>query len=97
MKKLPRSTPPKLKKASSADKAAADQALHCRRWRHERLQHLRQHPMYEVCGGVADEVHHVVDRIDDLSRVYDTTNYQSICGSCHSKETNRRLKGEPRP
>ena len=34
----------------------------------------------------ADEVHHIIELKDDVTKAYELDNLESICHSCHMKE-----------
>ena len=34
----------------------------------------------------ADEVHHIIELKDDITKAYELDNLESICHSCHMKE-----------
>ena len=57
-------------------------------WRAIRYAHLRQFPVCETCKRPATDVHHRIDRRKGGND--STENLQSLCHSCHSKETAKR-------
>lgn len=38
------------------------------------------------CGGLATEVHHIVEINDDWSKRFDLSNLVPLCTSCHNKQ-----------
>jgi 5-methylcytosine-specific restriction enzyme A len=65
----------------------------CARWRRLRLQVIADQPFCEFkdpgCTLVADEVHHVVKRLDNLALFFERSNLKSACRSCHARRTRR--------
>lgn len=62
-----------------------------RRWRILRARYLSDHGVCEGCRRrVSEHVHHRVDIAVDPTRMYDPTNLEALCASCHSRETRRR-------
>ncbi|MEO9298786.1 HNH endonuclease [Devosia alba] len=63
-----------------------------RRWRRERLVFLRAHPLCLDCGhyGIIRAAN-VVDHIDphrgDEAVFWDSSRWQALCASCHSRKT----------
>ena len=68
-----------------------------RRWIRARDMHLRDHPLCERCEamGFVDarhlQVHHIKNRKDFAELAYDQDNLETLCRSCHSTETRKRL------
>ena len=61
-----------------------------RRWRIARRAYLTDHPICERCNvRLADHVHHRTE-LRDGGPMYQQANMESLCRSCHSKETRRR-------
>jgi len=59
-----------------------------KRWRLTRERQLRDHPLCE-CGAIAEHVHHRTD-LAAGGAAFDPANLQSLCASCHSRETRQR-------
>lgn len=57
-----------------------------KQWRYIRLAKLGATPMCEHCGGVANQVDHIVP-IEDGGLPFDMDNLQSLCQRCHSAKT----------
>lgn len=51
-----------------------------------RRKWLRAHPHCHRCGLAGEEVHHVVPRSVDPSRIYDISNLMTLCKACHRLE-----------
>ena len=74
-----------------------------RQWRYTRLHKLSASPWCEVCGGVADQVDHVV-AVEAGGQPFDQANLQSLCQQCHSSKSaavdggfgNKRGKWKPK-
>ena len=64
------------------------------RWRKLRLRYLVDNPLCIECKRsgrteAAVDVHHKIRRMDAPELAYDVSNLESLCRSCHSKETSR--------
>ena len=63
------------------------------RWRKAKAMHLAKHPLcphcYELDGAIttATDVDHKVPCKPDNPRFWDSSNWQSLCHSCHSRKT----------
>src|SRR5262245_16097246 len=58
------------------------------RWQRARLQYLRVHPLCVMCLPhivSATVVDHIVPHGGDEALFWNTTNWQSLCVTCHSK------------
>lgn len=60
------------------------------RWRRAREAYLKEHRyICEVCGGVADTVHHIehlnVTNINDPDVTLNENNLMAVCRDCHAK------------
>ena len=56
-----------------------------------RRKRLSINPICQVCNQeLATEVHHAIPLAED-GKAYDLDNLQSICTSCHSKETRAEM------
>ena len=69
-----------------------------KRWRDLRTEHLRQHPVCEVCGSSKNlQIHHNYPRGFDYSSeelFFNPDVLETLCTSCHAKETVRRTGKE---
>ena len=68
------------------------------RWKKLRDRYIAQHPHCEEClkeGRVvlATDVDHIRPHKGDIDLLYDETNLQSLCKSCHSRKTAREDGG----
>lgn len=68
------------------------------RWRQARDAFLRKHPLCAECqreGRLtpATDVDHIVPHKGDRARFWDSTNWQSLCATCHSSKTAREDGG----
>lgn len=63
-----------------------EHAVYDRRWGVFSRRFRLRHPACAVCGRFASQVDHIVP-IADGGRMYDESNLQSLCTSCHSKKT----------
>lgn len=63
-------------------------------WRTLRAIKLVHNPLCERCNEVAEEVHHVIDIKDDTAKALSINNLESLCKSCHSTHTNRKMVQE---
>ena len=64
------------------------------RWKKLRSEHLKEFPFCEMCGGLADEVHHNYAPGYNYHNDEDFYNPQalvSLCKKCHAKETSARM------
>lgn len=66
-------------------------------WRKASKTHLRLHPLCVDCEAAgrsvpATQVNHIVDRLDAPERALDPTNFESLCGSHHSRKTAKRQR-----
>lgn len=84
-------------KAKRPDVARAGAAFYATaRWQRQRLQHLKRFPLCRDCGelGVvvaASEVDHITPHRGDAKLMWDRSNWQSLCRSCHSRKTAREV------
>lgn len=67
-------------------------------WKHLRASVLRERPLCSECeakGRVtpAKLVDHIVPVVDAPDRMYDATNLQPLCQSCHNRKTADERKG----
>lgn len=63
-----------------------------RRWRKARLLHLARNPLCVACQTeekltAATVVDHVIPHRGDVALFWDTTNWQSLCETCHNRKT----------
>jgi hypothetical protein len=64
-----------------------------RRWTFTRRRKLFTDPFCAVCGGIAEDVHHIID-IEDGGAVWSLQNLQSLCHAHHSQLSRaRQLQG----
>lgn len=64
-----------------------------KKWKRLRESYLMYHPVCEICGKPATDVHHINSPFDDglsdierLGRLLDiSNNYQSLCSECHGR------------
>ena len=64
-----------------------------KKWKRLRESYLMYHPLCEICGELATDVHHLnspfddgLNDIDRLGRLLDiNNNFQSLCAECHGK------------
>ncbi len=66
--------------------------LHSKKWKLLRNKYLREHPICEMCGKPATEVHHIVplnrfrdDPIKMEQMAFDEENLMSVDHPCHEK------------
>lgn len=64
------------------------------KWRQMRSLQLKEHPVCELCGEKATEVHHMTPHNGDLTLFYDSTNLQSLCHECHFRQTQAENKAK---
>lgn len=67
-------------------------------WRRCRGAKLRADPLCERCRSEgrlteANQVHHKIDLADAPELAFDLGNLESLCQSCHSRETLSRMRG----
>lgn len=82
----------------SAVARAGAQFYRTKRWKQARLAFLNAHPLCADCGEVglvveATEVDHVVPHRGDPALMWDRSNWQALCKSCHSRKTAREVWG----
>lgn len=64
-----------------------------RRWRRVREAYLAEHPFCECgCGGIAEEVHHIVPIADGGDR-FASANLMALTKQCHSRITAQSARG----
>lgn len=68
-------------------------------WQQARLIKITNaHGRCEVCGGVGEEVHHVIhitpDNIHNVAITLNQDNLKLLCRECHNKEHNRFVKAK---
>lgn len=65
-----------------------------RRWRRERLEHLREHPLCVEClphvTALATEVDHVKPHRGDETLFWDRSNWRSLCARHHGRKTRQQ-------
>jgi 5-methylcytosine-specific restriction enzyme A len=66
-----------------SNRSVNDRFYSSRPWRYTRNRYLREHPLCERCGRIADSVHHV-QAIEDGGARRDPENLQALCRPCHS-------------
>ena len=52
-------------------------------WTRLRNGHIQSHPMCAMCGGLGEEVHHMVPRSMAPHMCLDPHNLQTLCVRCH--------------
>ncbi|NBA95517.1 HNH endonuclease [Pseudomonas sp. R5(2019)] len=62
------------------------------KWQQARKGYLRKHPLCVHCAArdrvtQATDVDHITPHKGDMSLFWDSTNWQSLCGPCHSVKT----------
>lgn len=62
------------------------------KWQQARAGYLAKHPLCIRCQArgivvVATDVDHVVPHKGDMALFWDRSNWQALCGPCHSKKT----------
>jgi len=75
------------------DRAEANRFYASAQWRWLRRLILRRSPLCQCkdeCGGLSEEVHHVIDRRVCPERAFDPTNLIAMTKACHSRETRAR-------
>lgn len=60
-----------------------------KRWRITRDRYLADHPLCDICGHIATDVHHRID-LGDGGLPWAFSNLQSLCKACHGHITRRR-------
>jgi 5-methylcytosine-specific restriction protein A len=68
------------------------------RWRKAREAYLRAHPLCAECERhdrltPATDVDHITPHRGDMALFWDSTNWQSLCHTCHSSKTAREDGG----
>ena len=66
------------------------------RWRNARRRFLMAHPLCVDCAGLglvvaAQDVDHIRPHRGDARLMWDQTNWQALCKSCHSRKTAREV------
>ena len=99
--KLPmlKATLPRLKiSVENPDWAERQRLYNTARWRSARKRFLKQHPLCVACGVIATVVDHALGHDDHWRESFwDSGQWQSMCGPCHSRKTNREERGLGRP
>ena len=44
---------------------------------------IRDNLMCQKCGSIAEEVHHIIELKDDITKAFDLDNLMSLCRTCH--------------
>ncbi|MDE2426738.1 MAG: HNH endonuclease [Elusimicrobia bacterium] len=79
---------------AAAPRATAHQRGYTRRWSAYSKHRLRQHPLCERCGGLANVTDHIEPHDgEDDPRFWDTRNHQSLCKRCHDTKTATEDRG----
>lgn len=55
------------------------------RWQKLRASILYENPLCVICGGIASEVHHIIEAHKDASMFFMRENLASVCIDCHKK------------
>jgi len=68
------------------------------RWRKARESYLKRHPVCVVCQAhgrltPATVVDHIIPHKGDYQLMWDRTNWQALCESCHNSKTMKESKG----
>lgn len=71
-------------------------------WRNLRNYVLSQEPFCRKCKSegyliIAQEVDHIVDIVDDPSKILDINNLQPLCKNCHSRKTMKKTQKNKKP
>ena len=75
-------------------KRQRDRVYRRRSWTDARDAYLDEHPCCVVCGSPERvQVDHIVPHRGDYSLMWDSSNWQTLCHSCHSAKTMRELRG----
>lgn len=74
-------------KASSENRPNSGARGYGSRWQKERKEFLEQHHVCVACGKPADTVDHVRPHKGDATLMWDRSNWQAMCWSCHSRKT----------
>lgn len=72
------------------DEPLYKQLIHSRRWLKKRTAYIKEHPLCENCGKLAEEVHHIRPLNEFRNdphmmemMCFDDDNLQSLCKECH--------------
>jgi 5-methylcytosine-specific restriction endonuclease McrA len=95
---MPDPTPymePTLPSGTDMDALERSAFYSSKRWARHRRAYLSKHPLCERCRAAdrikaASIVHHKVERLDDPGKAWDWTNFEALCGSCHTRHHNAR-------
>lgn len=67
-------------------------------WRKLRKAKLMAQPLCELCGAVAQHIHHIIsfvnedDELKQMELLLNWENLQSLCQECHNRLHNNELK-----
>lgn len=75
------------------DRPTSGQRGYGRRWRKTRDALLAKHPWCRRCGAKAKHAHHVDGLGPNGPRGHDESNFEPLCGSCHSRVTAEQQPG----
>jgi 5-methylcytosine-specific restriction protein A len=83
---------------SDAQRGSAHQRGYNRRWQKARVTFLMRSPLCKHCADAglvvaATDVDHIIPHKGDQALFWDSSNWQSLCKSCHSKKTAREDGG----
>jgi len=90
---------PPAPKLTDAGRIARHRFYNRTAWKRCRAAKLRAEPLCERCRGAgrlneATQVHHKVDLADAPELAFTMSNLESLCQSCHSRETLARMRAD---
>ena len=84
---IPEFNPRWGKEPNYKNKRRVDKGTHLGwKWWRLRKEWLRDNPYCQRCGLFGQEVHHIIPRHIDKTKIYDKRNLMTLCSICHMKE-----------
>lgn len=98
----PHSNKTKAHKPKEQERLSSTKRGYGYRWQQARAGYLAKHPLCVICKAKgliepATDLDHIIPHKGDMELFWDRTNWQGLCGSCHSEKTAKEDGGFGNP